>query len=523
MTTELDLRQLARDQSPADAASRPRRRPVFSRYVVPGFVLAGFLTMLGWAVWDSLVPSQSVSVIPVIVSRAEVQRVGTPLFQAAGWIEPRPTPVLAAALAEGIVAEVLVVEGELVEEGQPVARLIDADTKLAVQQGQASADLARADLMTAQSELRASRLRLENPVHLQAVLSEAESLLAKTETELARLPFLIEAAEARSLFTQQNVAGKQAAAAAISARSIQQAQSEHTIALAELEELTARKPQLEKERDALQKRSQALARQLELLIDETRQVAAAEAQVKAAEARQRQAELHVEAAKLRLERMTVRSPIAGRVLSLVASPGSRVMGLDPGAEHKASTIVSLYDPNMLQVRADVRLEDVPLVQLGQPVQIETPSVKGHLEGTVISVTSQANIQKNTLEVKVAITSPPPSIRPEMLVTTTFLAAERPETQSDGTNQPDRLLVPRQLVEATGDSHALWIADPNGTARHQSIRLGQAGTEALVEVVEGIAPTDRLISSNRETLSDGDRIHIVGEDNSLGLAPTARAR
>jgi hypothetical protein len=47
------------------------------------------------------------------------------------------------------------------------------------------------------------------------------------------------------------------------------------------------------------------------------------------------------------------------------------MGTDPTAEHNSSTIVTLYDPTETEVRADVRLGDVPLVARGQPVQIET--------------------------------------------------------------------------------------------------------------------------------------------------------
>src|SRR5690606_19559606 len=120
--------------------------------------------------------------------------------------------------------------------------------------------------------------------------------------------------------------------------------------MAELKELQGREPQLEREAQALRQRRDALARQLELLIDETRQVAEAEAQVKAAEARQRQARLAVQAARLRLDRMVVTAPSAGRVLSLVARPGSRVMGIDPGGEQQASTVITLYDPQMLQVR-----------------------------------------------------------------------------------------------------------------------------------------------------------------------------
>jgi|ADGO01.1.fsa_nt_gi Multidrug resistance efflux pump len=198
MATDLDLRQLALDRTAISSLRPKRRRPVLSRYVLPGVVILGFLGMLGWAARDRMLPSKPVTVVPVVVMRAEVQRAGTPLFQAAGWIEPRPTPVLVSALAEGIIAELLVVEGQEIEAGQPVARLIDTDAKLALEQAEADLALKVAEVQSAQAELKAARLRLENPVHLQAVLSEAESLLAKTETELARLPFLLEQLRLRS-------------------------------------------------------------------------------------------------------------------------------------------------------------------------------------------------------------------------------------------------------------------------------------------------------------------------------------
>jgi HlyD family secretion protein len=515
MTPQLDLSQLAIDRSGA-TPHRGRRRAVLSRYVIPGGVIAGFLAMLGWAAREQFLPRKAVTVVPVIVTRAEAQRSGMPLFQAAGWIEPRPTPVLVAAVAEGVVEELLVVEGEEVAAGQPVARLIDADAKLALEQAQADLALQSAEREGAEAELRAARLRLENPVHLEAALAEASSLLAKTETELARIPFLIQAAQAREKFAQQNLSGKQVAGAAVAERIIQQAQSEHAAAVAELMELEGRQPRLEHETEALRQRQDALARQLKLRIDETRQFEFAEAQVKSANARERQARLAVQASQLRLDRMAVKAPIAGRVLALIAQPGSRVMGLDPAAEHQASTVVTLYDPQMLQVRADVRLEDVPLVQPGQRVRIETASAKAAIQGHVLYATSLANIQKNTLEVKVAILSPPPTIRPEMLATTTFLAPAPPGSGAEGSQQQERLLIPRLLVESTGDRQSVWIADPAGVARRKSVRLGRAGTEELIEVAEGLTPTDRLIWGGREGLTDGDRIIIRGEDPSMGM-------
>lgn len=519
MTTELDLRQLAIDRSERPRPRR-RRRPIVSRYVAPSVVLFGFVGLLGWAARDRFLPSKPVTVVPVVITRAEVRQAGTPLFQAAGWVEPRPTPVLVSALAEGVIQELFVVAGQEVDAGEPIARLFDADARLAGERSRAELALRQAELSSAAAELQSARQRLMNPVHLDAALAEAESLLARTETELAKVPFLIQAAEAQVEFARKSLEGKQAASSAVAGRLLHQAQSELDRARAELQELHGRRPRLQREVEALRRKRDALHKQRQLLIEESRQVASAEAQVKIAEARLRQASLAVETADLQLARMTVRAPISGRVLALVAKPGTRVMGMAAASTQDATTVVSLYDPQMLQIRADVRLEDVPLVQPGQPVQVETASAKEPIQGVVLQSTSVANIQKNTLEVKVALTSPPPTIRPEMLVAATFLAPEQPESAAENSKQQERLLVPRPLVQAEGESHAVWIADSNGLARRRGIRLGQAGTDDLVEVLEGLSPTDRLIVGGREGLAEGERITITAEDASLGRAATA---
>lgn len=82
-------------------------------------------------------------------------------------------------------------------------------------------------------------------------------------------------------------------------------------------------------------------------------------------------------------------------------------------------------------------------------------------------------------------------------------------------------MPRPLVESAGEGTRVWVADADGTARRQSVRLGKAGTADLIEVVEGLNPTDKLISGGREGLSDGDRIAITGEDTRIGLTVPSR--
>jgi RND family efflux transporter MFP subunit len=513
MNPSVDVRQFAMERTRPAGANAPRRRPRLSRYLVPAIVIIGFLAMLGWAARDRFLPVTPVTVVPVIVARAEVQQAGTPLFRAAGWIEPRPTAVLVPALTEGVIEELLVVEGQAVDKGEPVARLIDADRKLALKQAKATLAVQDSEVASAESELKSAKLRFEQPLHLQAALADAQSLLAETEAALAKLPFQIESAQANVDFSEKRLGQRKQAANAIAGSLIQESERDYTAAKSELQQLQDQGHRLKKQIEAIERKRDATAQQLKLRIEEAAKVAEAESRLKSAEARHAQACLTVEQAQLDLDRTVVRAPITGRVLQLVSPPGTHVASAGASPQG-SSTIVKLYDPKLLQVRADVRLEDVSFVQPGQEVQIETPSSKAPLKGTVLQATSSANIQKNTLEVKVAITDPPPTITPEMLVTTTFIAPPRPE--QPGSSQQERLLVPRSLVEKSGDAATVWTVDATSLARRRTIKLGQAGSDALVEVIEGLSPTDKLIVSGRERLTEGERVVVTGDDPTLGL-------
>lgn len=516
--SQLDLRELAIDRS-KDATAKPVRKPWMTRYGIPGIILLGFATLLTLAAGEQFLPRRPVTVVPVIMARADVQKAGKPLFQAAGWVEPRPTPVLVSALTEGVVEQLFVVEGQQVLAGDPVAKLLDVDARQARHQAEIAVRLREAELQSAQAQLEAAQLRLKHPVHLQAMLADAQSLLAQTNAQIAQLPFLIETARADVEYALLNLEGKQSAKDAIAARLIQQANTEWAAAKTKLRELEHRKPLLENQANALQKKVDALSTQLQLLIEENRQLKEAMAGVRVQEAKLAQARIDLEKTELNLERTFVRAPINGRVLSIVAHPGTRVMGLESLTGQSSGTVISMYDPRMLQVRADVRLEDVPMVQPGQPVEIVTALSKEPIAGTVLMPTSSANIQKNTLEVKVAITDPPSSIRPEMLVTVTFLAPEQQASPDQESQESERMLVPRQLVQTTQDGSRVWIVDSTGRARLQPVVLGNSESGSFVEVVEGVQPTDKLISSDVQGLQTGTRVVITGEDPTLGMEMT----
>lgn len=514
MSANVNLQDLAVERSKAPPLLGPPRRWL-TRYVFPVAVIVGFVAMLVWASSDRLMSAVEVTVVPVVTTRGEVTASESPLFQAPGWIEPRPRPVVVSALTEGVIDKLLVVEGQEVRQGEPIASLIDVDARLSLEQTQSERQQRLAQLEMARAAFVAAEARLQNPSHLDAQVAEAESALARVQTERAKLPSLIEAARIRLRFAEQDLAGKQGAQDAISQRLIQQSQSHRDAAAAELKELDARGPLLDREILALQKRAESLQLQRRLLVDEKLQLSDAKAKIQLAEATLKQADVAVAMAQVRMDRTKVLAPIKGRVLQVIARPGTRVMGLSANSAQEAASVATLYDPAMLQVRADVRLEDVPTVVPGLRVRIETASAKTPLLGSVLVVTSAANIQKNTLEVKVGIDEPPSTIRPEMLARVTFLS---PVVESSAQKKltRERILAPRRLIEQQGEQSVAWTVDSENKARHRSIQLGSTVVGGLVEVINGLNPTDRLISSERTGLSDGERVRIIREDGSLGI-------
>jgi HlyD family secretion protein len=522
MSTDVDLRELAIDRGSTGQPRIRARQNLLTRYVLPLVLICGFLSLVAWASRDLLFPPKQVTVVPVFSTTAEVRQEGTPLFKAAGWIEPRPTPVRVAALAPGVVEELLVVEDQPVKAGEPIAKLVKDDAKLVHDRTLADLELHQAKLDEAQATRTAAETRFKQPVHLEAPLGEAEASLAKIETQLKNLPFETRRAEADQEAVQKDYDGKLAAKGVVSGVEIDIAKSKAVSAKALVEELRGRSESLKKEQTALTRRRNALKTQLELLADEIKAKDEAKARVRAATARVAQALVVVAEAKLQLDRMTVVSPIDGRVFRLVAHPGARVgSGMTQMAGHDGSTVVTLYRPDMLQVRVDVRFEDIPKVSLNQPVEIDNPALSSPLTGKVLFISSEADIQKNTLQVKVEIPDPPPVFKPEMLVDVTFLAPKQPE-QTTEPSQEVKLYVLGQLIHQGEGGSFVWLADQSaGIARKTTVQTGAVGSNGLVEITSGLTVTSRILSGGIDGLQDGDRIKVTSEDASLGTGSAVR--
>jgi len=499
---------------------------------VPLVVIVAVGALLLDAAAEVLRPATPITVAPVVFERQHghdvepgpdqpaeqpARRGSGQAVQAAGWLEADPFFIAATALADGVVAEVLALEGERVEQGQVIARLVDADAKLALARAEAELQAARAAVRIAEADLAAASSDWEHPIERDRAVAAGRAALAETEAELAQLPSMI-AAEQAALERVQEELNR--------SRQVyqQQASSELEVILLEkseaaqeaaVESMRRREAILAARRDRLAAELRAAERNAELRIDERRALDSAQAALAAAQAALAQAEAARDEAQLRLDRMTIASPITGYIMQRLKSPGDKVMlAMD---DVHSSHIAHIYDPQQIQVRVDVPLADAASVFTGQRCEVVVEILPDRtFTGEVTRITHQADVQKNTLEVKVKVIDPSPMLRPEMLTRVKFLPDSRGgggggEGGEGGDVGDGRsaVLAPAAGIDRSGDVARVWVVRDRrggfGVVRPAEVSITEQ-REGWVSVRGELRPGD-LIALEPAGLSSGERVRM----------------
>jgi RND family efflux transporter MFP subunit len=511
---------------------RPRRN-LKTRVLLPAALLAATASLFAYAARDTLRPARDVRVVPVVVrtvqetSPGDASGASAPTVQAPGWVEPDPFPVSVSALTDGVVKEVLVVEGQPVKAGQVVVRLIDDDAKLALSRAEADLAAREGERDAAAAALTAARRDWDNPVERTRAVQTAEAMVAQAKAELDRLPVDVEAEQARldelsDLLrrTEANVARN-----AVGEGELVQVRLRTKAQQATLASTKAKRPLLAAKVQQQEAELAAAREAGKLRVTERKALDEAEASLRQAEAAVRQAAAARDEARLRLERTEVRSPADGVVMTRRVEPGSKLMlGSD---DMRSAQAVRLYDPHKLQVRVDVPIADASRVGVGQVAQVVVGVLPDRTFGGVVTrAVDEADIQRNTVQFKVAIKDPSPELKPEMLARVRF-SARRAAATADGpaATASQRVFAPERLLQLGGPAGQAraWVVDTgHGTASLRTVSLGEAHADGWVAVLSGLRAGDVVISGDTSALAEGARVRITGEDDgsSMSAGPPA---
>jgi len=443
------------------------------------------LAATAWPAADALRPVRSVRVSAVlpgvgaaawsdVLTLASDAPVARRTVQAPGWIEPDPFPTALTALADGVVARILVLEGQSVEKGQVVAELVSDDAELAARRAEAVLDAAQAEAASANAVLAAAQTEWDQPVERERRVAVSAAARAEAQAALARHPDRVRVAEAELARWHEELELLDGARDRGAATERERIVAQYRVAAlaAGLDALRAEEPELQARVERLAAEADAAVRDAELRVDEKRALDGAQADLARREAEVAAAGAARDQAQLRLDRMTLRAPIAGNVLSRLKGPGDKVMLAmdDPHSSH----LLHLYDPAALQVRVDVPLADAAQVGVGQACEVVVDVLPDQtFAGEVTRVTHEADLQKNTLEIQVRVLDLSPMLKPEMLARVKFLGHGGGEAAGAGDTAAAE---PRRVAEACldADGARVWAVrdrrGPRGSAVPVPVRV-----------------------------------------------------
>lgn len=196
------------------------------------------------------------------------------------------------------------------------------------------------------------------------------------------------------------------------------------------------------------------------------------------------AQAALDIAQWNLEEQAVRSPIDGVVLDRPVSTGTRVRVNDP-LMHLAQV-----NPQDLIMRAAVDEEDKTRVSLDQPVHMTLYSYPQRLfEGRVQQIYPQADPNRRTFEVDIAVQPPDPGFAAGMTGELAFIVDSKDRAT----------VIPTQAVQ----SGKVWVVR-EGRLAAAEVQLGLTSVERT-EVVSGLSPGDRVVVSPARNLVEDQRV------------------
>lgn len=246
----------------------------------------------------------------------------------------------------------------------------------------------------------------------------------------------------------------------------------------------------------LQLRKTTLARQQELLAKglQTRQVVedaeagfnSAVAAVDLAKAQLAQTEARIDELKITLSNTTIVSPVDGFV-------GRR--NLDQGAFAGANTVIlQVVDIGTVRMVSNLVEKDFKRITQGVQALVEVDAFPGEqFAGVVSRVAPVFDAATRTASMEIEVPNPGYRLKPGMYARVRLTAQRK----------ADALTIPRTAVVDSEGRRGVFLPDGQ-TAKFQPVQTGLQDNDR-VEIVEGLADGQRVITTGALALREGDRI------------------
>lgn len=474
-------------------------------------VLALLAAGAGAIAWQSMQPAPPTTVVVTKVVRVPKLR---SLVKATGEIKAKEFVDIQTEVA-GVIVELLVEEGDNVEEGDVLLRLDDLQLRADVEAMQAQVGAADADSRNA-----------------EVGVATAEANLAAEKTALANAK--VEAAQSQTSLDRQLA-------------SYRRKESLHQQGLIGAEEFEI---------------AEAEARLAEQRLDfSNARIRQAEANIRAAETRVDAAKALHDASMRRLEaqraslrrsedlagKTVLRAPISGLITACNVEKGERAV---PGIQsNPVATLMTIADMSVIEAEIEVDEADIVSVALGQAATVEVDAVRNLSMRGVVTEIGQSPIlgsdqqEGKEFKVVVRIEEPPAILRPGFTASAEIETAVREDClvlplQALVVRERERgadgeLVVPPKPMEGGGDDGAVHASDGlrvdkeeiegvfllvDGVARFRQVQTGITG-DMDIELLGGVDEGEEIVIGPYQKLrrlEEWDRIEVDRKQKAVDV-------
>lgn len=198
-------------------------------------------------------------------------------------------------------------------------------------------------------------------------------------------------------------------------------------------------------------------------------------------------ESELQLVEAQIEKTQVRAPFAGTIGLRQISEGSY---LSP-----QTTIATLQRVRPIKVDLSVPAKYSAQVREGQPIRFRVRGSDRTYEAQVYAIEPQIDAETRTLPLRARADNTDGTLRPGAFADVTVVLD----------TVPDALTVPAFAVTPSLGTQRLFVVE-NGAAQPRNVRLG-VRTDSTVQITDGLAPGDTVITSGIQNLRSGLDVQI----------------
>ena len=224
------------------------------------------------------------------------------------------------------------------------------------------------------------------------------------------------------------------------------------------------------------------------------QVSAAKSHITANEQRIRVSQAEQGRFKTLYQYAVIAAPFTGVVTKRYANTGSLIQA-GTASQTQAMPVIRLSENSLLRLALPVPESAVPLIHLGEPVDVRVSALKRTFPGRIARFADKVDQSTRTMKTEVDVPNPTLTLVPGMYAEVDLITAQRRRVLS----------VPVEAVDGSGNATRVFVVRSSGTVQIIPVSLGIENAQR-VEVLSGdLHEGDDVVVGSRSGLKEGIRV------------------